>query len=146
MNDDVEFLKYIYQNVKMAETSTLTLIKVRNKNDDIEEILKSQVREWRKITTSVKNMLKRRKIETKDINIATKIISYFGIKINLSKDDSKKEVAALMINGNNMGIVRIRYTDQFTEFSVIQIQIQFFDDLFENITALDDLRIVLCKF
>ena len=44
-----------------------------------------------------------------------------------------------------MGIVRIRYTDQFTEFSVIQIQIQFFDDLLENNTALDDFRIVLCK-
>lgn len=44
-----------------------------------------------------------------------------------------------------MGIVRIRYTDQFIESSVIQVQIQLFDDLFENITALDNLRIVLCK-
>lgn len=133
MNDDVEFLKYIYQNVKMAETSTLTLIKVRNKNDDIEEILKSQVREWRKITTSVKNMLKRRKIETKDINIATKIISYFGIKINLSKDDSKKEVAALMINGNNMGIEQI-----YKKMEELNIKSKFIKNLGERIIKIQE--------
>ncbi len=133
MNDDIEFLKYIYQNVKMAETSTLTLIKVRNKNDDIEEILKSQVREWRKITTSVKNMLKRRKIETKDINIATKIISYFGIKINLSKDDSKKEVAALMINGNNMGIEQI-----YKKMEELNIKSKFIKNLGERIIKIQE--------
>ena len=133
MNDDIEFLKYIYQNVKMAETSTLTLIKVRNKNDDIEEILKSQVREWRKITTSVKNMLKRRKIETKDINIATKIISYFGIKINLSKDDSKKEVAALMINGNNMGIEQI-----YKKMEELNIKTKFIKNLGERIIKIQE--------
>lgn len=133
MNDDIEFLKYIYQNVKMAETSILTLIKVRNKNDDIEEILKSQVREWRKITTSVKNMLKRRKIETKDINIATKIISYFGIKINLSKDDSKKEVAALMINGNNMGIEQI-----YKKMEELNIKSKFIKNLGERIIKIQE--------
>mgnify|MGYP004589189485 CR=1 FL=1 len=133
MNDDIEFLKYIYQNVKMAETSTLTLIKVRNKNDDIEEILKSQVREWRKITTSVKNMLKRRKIETKDINIATKIISYFGIKINLSKDDSKKEVSALMINGNNMGIEQI-----YKKMEELNIKSKFIKNLGERIIKIQE--------
>ena len=40
MNEEVDFLEYIYQNAKMGIESIGRLIKSRNKDDDLDKILK----------------------------------------------------------------------------------------------------------
>ena len=108
MNEEIEFLEYIYQNAKMGIESIARLIKSRKKNDELDKILKEQLHDYGKIAISAKNMLKRRGKEPKDISIMSKIATYMSIKINLAKENPDIEAIDMMIKGSSMGIEQIK--------------------------------------
>ena len=107
MNEEVDFLEYIYQNAKMGIESIGRLIKSRNKDDDLDKILKEQLHDYNKIANSARGMLKRRNKETKEIGVMSKIATYMTIKMNLSKENPDKEAVDMVIKGSQMGIEQI---------------------------------------
>ncbi len=109
MNDEIEFLEYIYQNINISLESIKGLIKTRNKKDEIEEIVKKQYIDYKKISNSVKAMLERRKKKVEKVGVATKIATYVGIKINLLKDDSINETAIMLVEASKVEIEQITY-------------------------------------
>ena len=66
MSEEIEFLDYIYQNAKMGQESIGRLLKTRNKKDEIEDVAKEQLNDYKKIANSAKAMIERRK---KKVNI-----------------------------------------------------------------------------
>lgn len=107
MSEEVEFLEYIYQNAKMGIESIGRLIKSRDKNDELDKVFKEQLHDYNKVANSARGMLKRRKKETKDISIMSKIATYMTIKMNLSKENPDKEAIDMVIKGSKMGIEQI---------------------------------------
>ena len=107
MNEEVEFLEYIYQNAKMGIESIGRLIKSRNKDDKLDEIFKEQLHDYNKVANSARGMLKRRNKETKEIGVMSKIATYMTIKMNLSKENPDKEAVDMVIKGSQMGIEQI---------------------------------------
>lgn len=107
MNEEVEFLEYIYQNAKMGIESIGRLIKSRNKDDKLDQIFKEQLHDYTKIANSARGMLKRRNKETKEIGVMSKIATYMTIKMNLSKENPDKEAVDMVIKGSQMGIEQI---------------------------------------
>lgn len=107
MNEEIEFLEYIYQNAKMGIESIGRLIKSRNKDDNLDKILKEQLHDYNKIANSARGMLKRRNKETKEIGVMSKIATYMTIKMNLSKENPDKEAVDMVIKGSQMGIEQI---------------------------------------
>jgi len=108
MSEEIEFLEYIYQKVNISLESIKRLIKTRNKNDEIEEIIKGQYVEYKKISNSVKAMIKRRRKKVNEIGVATKIATYMGIKINLLKDDSISETALMLVEASKVEMEQIK--------------------------------------
>ena len=107
MNEEVEFLEYIYQNAKMGIESIGRLIKSRNKDDKLDEIFKEQLHDYNKVANSARGMLKRRNKETKEIGVMSKIATYMTIKMNLSKENPDKEAVDMVMKGSRMGIDQI---------------------------------------
>lgn len=109
MNEEIELLEYIYQNTKICQESIARIIKTRDKKDNLEETIKRQYLEYKKISNSAKNMLERRKKKVSDeINVMAKIVTYMEIKKNIDKDDSTTEIAILLIEGSKVGIEQIK--------------------------------------
>ena len=107
MNEEIEFLEYIYQNAKMGIESIGRLIKSRNKDDKLDKIFKEQLHDYNKIANSARGMLKRRNKETKEIGVMSKIATYMTIKMNLSKENPDKEAVDMVMKGSRMGIDQI---------------------------------------
>ncbi len=107
MKEEIEFLEYIYQNSKMGQDSIINMLKTRNKNDEIELVLKEQLEDYRKVVNSASAMLERRMKKVKDINVMAKIGTYMNIKLNMLEDDSPQKVADMFIEGSKMGIEQI---------------------------------------
>ena len=107
MKEEIEFLEYIYQNSKMGQDSIINMLKTRNKNDEIELVLKEQLKDYRKVVNSAIAMLERRMKKVKDINVMAKIGTYMNIKLNMLEDDSPQKVADMFIEGSKMGIEQI---------------------------------------
>lgn len=108
MNDDIEFLEYIYQNTKMEIESIARILKIRKKNDILNSILKEQLYEYNKIANSAMNMLKRRNREIKDIGIMSKIATYMSIKINSKKDNPQKDIIEMLIKEKTIQVDQIK--------------------------------------
>ena len=107
MNEEVEFLEYIYQNAKMGIESIGRLIKSRKKDDELDKIFKEQLNDYNKVANSARGMLKRRGKETKEIGVMSKIATYMTIKMNLSKENPDKEAIDMVMKGSRMGIDQI---------------------------------------
>lgn len=116
MNEEIEFLEYIYQNINISLESIKGLIKTRNKKDEIEEIVKKQYIDYKKISNSVKAMLERRKKKVEKVGVATKIATYVGVKINLLKDDSISETALMLVEASKVEIDQI--TDNLKKYNI----------------------------
>lgn len=109
MNNEIEILEFIYENTKVCQETILRIIKIRNKNDELEGHIKKQYLEYKKISNSSKNMLERRKKKVNDeVNIVGKIVTYMQIKKNIQKDDSKEQIANILIEGSKIGIEQIK--------------------------------------
>lgn len=107
MNEEIEFLEYIYQNAKMGVESIGRLIKSRNKDDKLDKVFKEQLHDYNKIANSARGMLKRRHKETKELGVMSKIATYMTIKMNLSKENPDKEAVDMVLKGSRMGIDQI---------------------------------------
>lgn len=108
MNEEIEFLEYLYQNSKICQETIARIIKTRNKQDELEQIIKKQFVEYKKISNSAKSMLERRRKKVKEeINVMGKIVTYMEIKKNIVKDDSISQIALLLAEGSKIGIEHI---------------------------------------
>lgn len=108
MSEEIEFLDYIYQNSKMSQESIGRLLKTRNKKDEIEEVIREQLNNYRRISNSAKAMIERRRKKVKELDVLSKVAMYMSVKINLSKNDGQKETANMLINESSMYITQIQ--------------------------------------
>lgn len=116
MNDEIEFLEYVYQNAQMGRETVLRIIKTRNIKDEFEEVLRDEYNDYKKISNSAKGMIERRKKEAKEIGILTKMASYMSIKINLAKSDNISDIAKMLIQGSTMGTIDI--TEKLNDYKL----------------------------
>lgn len=105
MNGEIEVLEYIYQNASMAKETIGRIIKIREEDDSLTEVLKQKREYYGKIARSAKEMLKRRKKEVPELGLLSKMATYMGVKMNLSKGDAISEVAQMLIQGCTMGYI-----------------------------------------
>jgi uncharacterized 2Fe-2S/4Fe-4S cluster protein (DUF4445 family) len=106
MGKDAEFLNYIYQNAKMGIVG-IDNIKGKIFDDDLKNIIATQKKEYEHIADSATKLLNELEITEKDINTMAKIMTYFMANMELLKDDSSSNIAKLMIEGSNKGIIEI---------------------------------------
>ncbi|MGL5973295.1 MAG: hypothetical protein ACRCZK_06260 [Oscillospiraceae bacterium] len=110
MNDNVEFLNYIYQNTSMGVNTITQLIKLldnKDQNSDKAFIaeLNYELKEYQYIQSSAKELLSKEGKTEKDLSSFDKVKTYIMLNLSLLTDKSIKHIAESMIQGSTMGIV-----------------------------------------
>ena len=106
MNQDIEFLNYIYQNAKMG------IIGIDNIKSDIKDkkllkLIREQENDYYTICTKAIKLLSLSNTERKNISQMAKLMTYIDAKMKIIKDNSSSNIAKMMIEGSNMGIIAI---------------------------------------
>lgn len=106
MGKDIEFLNYIYQNAKMGVVG-IDNIKAKIYDTELKDLIATQRKEYVSICDEATKLLNELGVGEKDISAMAKVMTYFMANLELLKDDSASNIAKLMIEGSNKGIVEI---------------------------------------
>ena len=105
-NNNLEVLNSIYQNTSMGIGSLDDVLKISD-DEKFSELLKSQKTEYIKFQDAARDKIREYGNEPKDISPMLKIYSNIGIKAETFMDKSPSNIAEMIIEGNNMGIIEI---------------------------------------
>lgn len=106
MEKEIEFLQFIYQNAKMGIVG-IDDIKSHIEDDDLKKLIARQRSEYESISNDAITILADLGKDEKDISKMSKIMSYMMVNMEMLKDDSKSNIAKLMIEGSNKGVIQI---------------------------------------
>lgn len=106
MNQDVELLNYIYQNAKMGIVG-IDNIKPSIKDKEFLKLINEQENDYYEICTKAIKYLSLYDCERKNVNPMAKAMTFIDTKKKLMKDNSVSQMAKMMMEGSNMGIIAI---------------------------------------
>ena len=106
MNEEVEFLNYIYKNASMGVIGINDIITSVN-NEKLVKLLKTEKTEYEDIMREAENILKKYGEDSEEIGKMAKISSKMMAEMSLMKDGSDENIAKMMVEGSNKGIVEI---------------------------------------
>ena len=106
MNEDIELLNFIYQNAKMGIVG-IDNIKSSIKDKELLKLIKEQENDYYAICTKAIKYLSLSNSERKNVNMMAKAMTYMDAKKKLMKDSSSSNIAKMMMEGNNIGIIAI---------------------------------------
>lgn len=92
-----------YKNAHIALQSISDLLPDVN-DDDLKEELKTEYEGYENIMSELNAYMEENDIERKDINFFKKAMLWSSIKMKTLIDDSRNQIADMMINGTVMGI------------------------------------------
>ncbi len=100
---NVKAIKDVYKNAHIALQSISDLIPDVD-NDEIKKELKEQYEGYEKIIGEISTFMVENEIEPKDINPFKKAMLWSSIKMKTMMNNSKNQVAEMMIKGTITGI------------------------------------------
>ena len=106
MNEEVEFLQFIYKNAEMGVIGIDNIV-TKVKDEKFEKVLKNQREEYNNICREAENILKKYGKQNEEIGTMAKVSSALMSEMSLLKDDSNQNIAKMMIEGTNKGIIEI---------------------------------------
>lgn len=102
---DIDILKEINQNAKMGMDSLTTVIKKVNEGN-FKNLLNTQHNEYQNIFDRTQELLVKNHVKMNDTPNMQKAMSWVGIQFNTAMDSSNSKISELLIQGNDMGIVK----------------------------------------
>ena len=103
--DDLQILKEVNKNSKMGMDSLTTVIKKVNDNE-FKNLLNTQHDEYQNIFDRTQELLIQNNEGIEDTPPMQKAMSWMGIQMNTLTDTSDSKLSELLIQGNDMGIVK----------------------------------------
>lgn len=102
---DIEILKEVNKNSKMGMDS-LTLVIKKTEDNEFKNLLNTQHDEYQNIYDRTQELLIQNDTEMQDTPTVQKAMSWMGIQMNTITDTSNSKLSELLIQGNDMGIVK----------------------------------------
>ena len=106
LENDIDILNTIYKNSRMAYDSTSQVIE-RCENTDLRQYLRRQQQHYAKNCTNVRGMLGKEGLKPHKVPAMPKLMASVGIAMKTMRDRSSGNIAELMYDGTNMGIIDI---------------------------------------
>lgn len=103
--NDIEILREINQNSKMGMDSLSTVIK-KVGDHNFKNLLNAQHDEYQNIFDRTQELLVKNNAQIKDTPNMQKAMSWLGIQLNTASDSSNSKISELLIQGNDMGIIK----------------------------------------
>ena len=104
-DNEIEILKEINQNTKMGMDSLSTIIK-KAEDKDFKELLNTQHNEYQNIYDRTQELLVKNNAQMEDTPNMLKAMSWMGIQFNTANDTSNSKLSELLIQGNDMEIIK----------------------------------------
>ncbi len=132
---EIEYLNKLYQCAEMGLVGIDTILD-KTQNEEFLKALHSQRQEYDKIENKIVNVLKKYGCEEKKIGKMAKMSSEMMSDMRLKVDHTDSQIAKMMIEGNNKGIIEVtkiqnNYEGQDEELK--EICTWFLDTLNHNI-------------
>lgn len=102
-NINYKAINDVYKNAHIALQSISDLLPNVD-NQDIKNELQEEYEGYEKLIGEISSYMADQKIEPKDINVFKKAMMWGSIKMKTMVDNSRNQVAEMMINGTVMGI------------------------------------------
>ena len=106
MNAEANLLSAIYQNADMG-CSSIEKIIPKIADNVLRSEVTSQLRRYRRSYNRVCSELHAERTEPKKLNPFTKAMSDIGLAVSCAADSSTSNIAKMLIQGTNMGIIRL---------------------------------------
>lgn len=96
MEEELEFLEYLHNIIKLEKDALSRIIKMREKIDILNNILKEQIEVYKKFSVSVERMIKVRRKKVNDLSLFAKMASHVGAKFVVSNDNDDELICSLL--------------------------------------------------
>lgn len=107
LKSDSEILAEIYRNAQLAQLSITDLLP-EVEDEEIKEELLREHEEYEKICSQAAHLASRYELDLKEPSPIKKAMMWSAIKMNAATDNSKQNVAQMMIKGTVNGITSLK--------------------------------------
>lgn len=108
MDENIELLTYLYQDADMAlDNLTMLINKINKKDNKIKKVIESLIKGYENYLTKVKNYIKENNYDIQPKPLISKMGAYFGINMEVMKDNSDSRLADMLIQGLTMGVLNV---------------------------------------
>ena len=135
---EIDILKEINLNSKVG-IEGIEFCMGKTDNSTLKAILNKQKKEYENINDRSTNLLLSLGEDDKEVSPLQKAMSWMGVQMNTLKDNSDSKIAEILIQGNNMGVVKgtkLLHEDNELDSTVRSILSDFISLQQQNIDSL----------
>ena len=136
---EIEILKEISKDAKMGMDS-LTTVTDKAQDEKFKKVLNNQHDEYQNIFDRSQELLIQQGENYEDVPTMQKVMSWTGIQMNTMSDKSNSKLSELLIQGNDMGVVKGNKLLHNNEFSTPEIKNLLSDFIRLQEKNIDDLK------
>lgn len=140
MKEELEFLEYLYNLIKLEKDSLARIKKMRNKDDLLNKILKEQIVIYKKFGISVERMMETRKRKVNNLSLLAKMASHVGAKFVVSNEDNIDTIFNILIKRYNICIEEVESKlkeNNITSKTILNLSNRFINFQNRNIDTLN---------
>ena len=102
---EIDILKEINKDAKMGMDS-ITMVNEKVQDEKFRNLLDSQHNEYQNIFDRTQELLVQKNEDMKDVPSMQKAMAWTGIQMNTMNDKSNSKLSELLIQGNDMGVIK----------------------------------------
>ena len=136
---EIEILKEISKDSKMGMDS-VTMVTKKVQDEKFKELLDEQHNEYQNIFDRTQELLVKHDETIEDVPTMQKMMAWTGIQMNTMNDKSNSQLSELLIQGNDMGVVKGTKLLNNCEFQTPEIQNLLSDFVRLQEKNIDDLK------
>lgn len=102
---EIEILKEINKDAKMGMDS-ITMVNKKVQDEKFKKLLNEQHNEYQNIFDRTQELLVQNNEDMKDVPSIQKAMAWTGIQMNTMNDKSNSKLSELLIQGNDMGVIK----------------------------------------
>ena len=136
---EIDILKEISKDSKMGMDS-LTMVTKKVQDDKFKKLLDEQHNEYQNIFDRTQELLVQHDENIEDVPAMQKMMAWTGIQMNTMNDKSNSQLSELLIQGNDMGVVKGTKLLNNNEFTTPEIKNLLSDFVRLQEKNIDDLK------
>ena len=136
---EIEILKEISKDSKMGMDS-INMVGEKVQDEKFQKLLNQQHNEYQNIFDRTQEILKQHGETIEDVPAMQKMMGWMGIQMNTMNDKSNSQLSELLIQGNDMGIIKGHKLLNGSNFTTPEIENLLSDFVRLQEKNIDDLK------
>lgn len=136
---EIDILKEISKDSKMGMDS-LTMVTKKVQDEKFKKLLDEQHNEYQNIFDRTQELLVQHNENIEDVPAMQKMMAWTGIQMNTMNDKSNSQLSELLIQGNDMGIIKGHKLLNGSNFTTPEIENLLSDFVRLQEKNIDDLK------